>query len=475
MKPEIQPRTPSQSVLLVRYVRTTSGWKRRPIPEINKTRGWEQRLDGTFAVWGDDVTELGQYYVRWFERVRGKSMARYEPAGMDYIATMTALERRANLLALAQSAKRAGVEPPAEVTNSRSLVKLLEPFLKRRKAKQQITAESTVAMYRSAVSEFLALAQVAYIEQVSADVLADYLTRLHERGLGPQSQANKFALVSTFLRAENPELGTLLREYTPRVADKTPISYTGQDLDPLFAYLDSRPEYRRLSLTLEMYLKTGMREKELTHLTWEMVDLVDGFLFIQDGRRIKLTDKDGEVREITFRTKTRKDRKLALPIEDSLLEKLRRYREQHPQERFLFPTKNQRPDTTILKKLQRAIRRAGLNCGVCDRCLSPCGYCRWCRCGKCKNCRAEVNRNLYHRRVCLNPQPGNKPCTEIVCRKWNLHRFRHTFATTALRKGVDIGMVQDLLGHASLATTQKYMSVATGDETRTAINRAFAS
>jgi site-specific recombinase XerD len=53
-----------------------------------------------------------------------------------------------------------------------------------------------------------------------------------------------------------------------------------------------------------------------------------------------------------------------------------------------------------------------------------------------------------------------KFCRAAGVSKTSVHTLRHTFATHMVRKGTNLRVVQEALGHSSLQTTSRYVSLA---------------
>jgi integrase/recombinase XerD len=65
-------------------------------------------------------------------------------------------------------------------------------------------------------------------------------------------------------------------------------------------------------------------------------------------------------------------------------------------------------------------------------------------------------QNIYREYKVINAKLG------ITVRK-GFHTLRHTFGTSFIRRGGDVFMLQRILGHTALSTTQRYVNLVTSD------------
>lgn len=142
----------------------------------------------------------------------------------------------------------------------------------------------------------------------------------------------------------------------------------------------------------------------------EVLILVYLYILVRksEARLLEWRNIDLDSKWVNFTAKGGKER--VLPIPKRLLKALRAWREECPDPRWVFPSSYGKMRGRALSSswVRVHVRQVGADAGVPD----------------------------------LHP-----------------HQLRHTAATRLLEKGVDVRVLQELLGHASLQTTQIYLRV----------------
>ncbi len=277
--------------------------------------------------------------------------------------------------------------------------------------------------YRCDLKWLLESCKKQYLDQIVRQDLLDFTGYLRRHGLGDRTVFNRLQSTVTFLRS--PGITGLLRNNDwPRFTEKKVTTYGAEELQRLFAACGEEDR-----LLFQFFLGSGLREAEVMYATWPDLDFASKTFTVRAKRDFGFvfTPKDYGERLI--------------PLPDTLIAALKECRHKNPQARLLFSTPAGKPDGHFLRRLKMVALKAGLNCGHC------------------------VNKQ------------GLCCATDPVCKHWELHRFRKTFATLHHEGGVSARTLQEWLGHSSLETTLRYLQVADlrSAKTRLQVNGSFAA
>ena len=278
----------------------------------------------------------------------------------------------------------------------------IETFLKYLRFEKNYPEETTLKSYRRDLEELIRYLEAGTpgeirLEDLDHITIRDFLGHLVGKGNGKRSVARKLSTLRSFFsflhrRGELPSNPAKLVA-APRLPVRTPQVLTIRQMEELLSLPDlSSDKGLRDRAILEVLYGTGVRVGELVSLNLASLALQEGLLKV--------------------RGKGRKER--LVPFGRPAAEALREY----------LPTRNRivraRHSTLLTEALFVNLRGGRLSARSVQRILE--GYVQRCS-------------------STLSAHP---------------HLLRHTFATHLLNNGADLRSIQELLGHESLSTTQKY-------------------
>jgi integrase/recombinase XerC len=266
----------------------------------------------------------------------------------------------------------------------------------------------TVLAYRSDLDRFADFWEREFAHESAAktslakvDTLAvrSYLAYLHRARLSNRSLARHLSTLRSFFRWACRE-GHLEKNPakglpSPRVPKTLPRAMTLPDTERLLSADESEtlvPERERA--LFELLYATGLRVSEAAGLDCEDVDLSE--------RLARVTGKGSRERIVPFGEIAADALRAYLPSRAALRHRARDRESEAGEPLFVNARGGRLTPRSMARLLKRRLRAAGL-----PEEISP-------------------------------------------------HALRHTFATHLLQAGADLRAIQELLGHASLSTTQKY-------------------
>ncbi len=276
----------------------------------------------------------------------------------------------------------------------------------------------TVAAYDSDLSQFLAFAaqesgrrRALEPKHLNLDLIRGFLGELHRQGQARASVARKVSALRTFVRYLRREgwidSNPAALAVSPRREQKVPAHLSVDEMSRLLEMPDvSTPLGRRDRAILELFYASGLRLSELVAIDLEDIDL--------HGRVVRAMGKGRKERLVPFNASAAQA--IRSWLEDRRVLRAARANPAKPKAQIPKP-KSQRDPLFVNFRGARLTGRS-------------------------------VQRLVARYVKGCSTRFGISP-----------HALRHSFATHLLQNGADLRVIQELLGHVRLSTTQRYTHV----------------
>lgn len=408
----------NRTASLIRYANLEGiGWRRGTLIKAKngRYRPGYMLYDGS-----EYAAQNGVYQIRSYS---GKK-AVFVSVGDDLDAALQMLERLTATRQKAAAEATLGIAPAPKPEDRKTISQYKETYL----IKYAVGGYDKVALYTVVADDLcklLAESGKVYPDQIEeADILR--LDRAWQaRGLAKTTRSNRYTTVRCFLRHAGVDPDRLIDKPTRQQLKSKPTTlpevYKDEEVTALIAASSERH-----ALVWEGFWKLGFRDEELAFLEWDNID------WRSKTAEIRFKPKGSFPWNHALEWKPKDKEERLVPVPESLLIKLKAWREKYPKTRFVFGTKNDRPDIKFLKALKSDWRRAGLNCGKCEGCIK------------------------------------HDECGDAY-----LHKFRSSYLTR-MHGHCNSRDVMRLAGHSSLETTLKYLRPSAMPAMQKAANAAWA-
>ena len=282
---------------------------------------------------------------------------------------------------------------------------------------------NTRAAYRRDLDRFFYWLDTRPISGLTVNDLTEYLEWLHRFKLAPASFSRHIVSLRVFFRYLQLE-GILHANQaelleTPKLWDRIPSVLSPGQVDRLLNAPNEKQDrqWLRDRALLEIFYATGCRASEIVNLRLGDIHLDEGYC----------------------RCVGKGDKERIVPLGRRAAEAFQHWLAGENQECSKSPKRSARKKETPAGAAKAEIIKAGAQSPDAWAFVSRTGH---------KLRREAIWEMVKKYALRIGADPGVSP-----------HTLRHSFATHLLAGGADLRLIQEMLGHASIATTQIYTHV----------------